>query len=115
MQHSESVLDVAVIVDAHRADLEDFGVTSACCPQHAPTSGVITYFFRIEWSPATLSSCHILLEHDECIVSATWWHMQSDLLAGCSMLRICFLLKAEYLGQSGNTFIVEAYHHHLLT
>ena len=43
---------------------------------------VSTLEIRAEGSPESLPLFYRLLEHDERIVTATRWHMRSDLLAG---------------------------------
>ena len=45
------VLDVAAVIDALKADLEDSTITSAGCPRQAPTSGVVKYTYARWFQP----------------------------------------------------------------
>ena len=41
------ISDVAVVIDALKADFKDSSVTSAGCPLQAPTSGVVRYIYAL--------------------------------------------------------------------
>ena len=45
------VLDVAAVIDALKADLEDSTVATAGCPRQAPTSGVVKYTYAKWFQP----------------------------------------------------------------
>ena len=48
-------------IDALKADFEDMSASSACCPQQAPTSGVLEYTHALRFQPYSAHRCYCQL------------------------------------------------------